>query len=180
MKYRYEVVPEDTPFSIELREALFTRMQEEGLLPYTMHAFHAPTKDDWLELTQPHKGWLLCCVAEGEQCITVNNIRGMAWLTPWQGRVWSFDFTAFRAHFAEAVGMSRGALKWMFTHAPCDSVLGISAMSNRHAWRLAQKAGFDVLGTIEGACYMAKKYSYEPGVMVVASRSRGSASSLPL
>ncbi len=170
MNYTYFVAPSHEPLASTFRKALFLRMQEEGLLGFTMHAFTSPTVQDWLSLTAAHKGWLLCCVQEGDS-FTAEKVRGMAMLMPWQGRVWTFDFTAFRAHFTEAVAMSRGALSWIFAHAPCDSVMGLSALSNRHAWRLAKQAGFEVLGTVQGACYMARKCSYEEGVLVMARRS---------
>ncbi len=171
MKYIYAVAPQEGAVSIQFRETLFQRMQEEGLLPYAMHAYTHPTKEDWLALTNPQKGWLLCCSADEKSHMQAENVRGIAWLAPWQGRVWTFDFTAFREHFSEAVPMSKGALRWIFANVPCDSVMGISARSNRHAWRLAQRAGFQVLGEVEGACYMARKYRYEAGVLVMATRS---------
>ncbi len=170
MEYAYFIVPNEAKLAYAMRKALFERMQEEGLLPFTMHAYVNPRLEDWLNITQEHKGHILCCVQKGSAWDDVRQIRAMAWISPWQGRVWTFDFTVFRAHFTEAAAMSRGALQWIFSHLPCDSVLGISAQSNRHAWRLAQAAGFEVLGKVPGACYKARNYSYEDGVLVQATR----------
>ncbi len=170
MSYSYFVTPHGEPLSTDFREKLFLRMQDEGLLPFTMHAFACPSKEDWLALTVAQKGWLVCCVQQGDEFLA-ENVCGMAMFVPWQGRVWSFEFTAFREHFSEAVAMSRGVLQWIFANAPCDTVLGLSALSNRHAWRLARQAGFEVLGHVEGACYMARRCAYEEGVLVMAKRS---------
>ncbi len=178
----------DKGLSLSLRTALFSRMQEEGLLSRVMHSYHCPSLAHWLELTHKDKGWLLCCMhkddtpprenfshVEGSKA--VRNIRGMAIISPIRGRLWSFDFTVFRAHFPEAVPMSLGALQWIFAHAPCDVLLGLCAKSNRHAWRLAQGAGFTHIADIPNACYIAQKKRYEDGVLVMAKAERESASS---
>ncbi len=173
MPYQYFTLPLEEPLFTNLRTKLFARMQEEGLLPFTMHAYACPLLQDWLELTQANKGCILCAVPKGKEKHKEENICGMALLSPKQGRVWSFDFTVFRAHFREAIALSRGALQWMFTHLPCDAVMGISAKSNAHAWRLAEKAGFRVLGAVPGACYMARRFTYEEGILVLATRQTG-------
>ncbi len=209
MPYQYFVVAEHmrTVAGVPLRTALFQRMHQEGLLPFTMHAYAKPQLQHWLESTHPQRGWLLCCTKSShftkaptltrftqksqattsshamyakDATITMDaaHIQAMAFLAPlaWgQGnkghRVWTFDFTVFRPFFAEAVAMSRQALPWIFTHAPCDTLLGLCAKSNKHAWRLAQSAGFQVLGHIPGACFMGKKGAgHEAGVLVMATR----------
>ncbi len=170
MEYTYFVLPAEQGGLAPFRQALFTRMQQEGLLQAAMHAYQSPCLEDWLHLTQAANVQVLCCVAQGQEQDDMHRVRGVALLSPWQGRVWTFDFTAFRAHFAEAVAMCRGGLQWIFEHMPCDSVMGVSAISNRHAWRLAEKAGFSVLGSVPGACYVARKYQYQDGVLVLARR----------
>ncbi len=174
MNFDYFIAPIHEPLSSALRSKLFIRMQKEGLLPFAMHAYACPTVQDWLTLTNPHEGSLVCAVPTGLERLS-ENICGMALLKPIQGRVWSFDFTVFREHFQNAIPLSRGVLPWIFTHMPCDAIMGFSAKSNAHAWRLAQKAGFKVLGSVPGACYMAHKLRYEEGVLVLAERPKQSA-----
>ncbi len=182
MSYQYFVVTENmfTTYGMPLRTALFQRMQEENLLHVTMYAYETPSLEHWLEITQAQRGWLLCC-AKGEiygaKGYHLDNIQAMAFIAPlaWgQGnkghRVWTFDFTVFRAHFKEAVTMSQGALAWIFSHVPCDSLLGLCAQSNRHAWRLSESAGFQVLGNVPGACFIGKKRGYEAAMLVMATR----------
>ncbi len=168
MPYEYFALPQEECISRSLRTKLFERMQKEGLLPFTMHAYANPTLEDWLELTHPQKGCLISAVPKGKERLC-ENMCAMALLTPLQGRLWSFDFTVFREHFSKAIPLSRGALPWIFAHLPCDALMGLSAKSNAHAWRLAQKAGFTILGHVPGACYMAKKFCYEEGVLVLAT-----------
>ncbi len=182
MPYQYFVVAEDmfTAYGMPLRTALFQRMQKENLLHVTMYAYENPSLEHWLEITQSQRGWLLCCAkgnVKGSEGYHLDNIQAMAFLAPlpWgQGnkghRVWTFDFTVFRAHFKEAVAMSQGALAWIFSHVPCDSLLGLCAQSNRHAWRLSESAGFQILGHIPGACLVGKKGSYEAAILVIATR----------
>ncbi len=196
MKYQYFVVPstkvindteeiksstkikdnawkdsKQTPYTSNLRTALFWRMQSEGLLSSALHSFIKPTLADWLELTKEGNGWLLCCTCKNapidEQ--SLQDVRAIAWLSPICGKLWSFDFTVFRAHFSEAVAMSQGALRFIFSHDECHSLLGICAKSNRHAWQLAQKAGFSTIGSVPKACYFAKKERFEDGILVMAS-----------
>ncbi len=45
------------------RDAIFLRMQAEGLLNCAMSALAAPTLADWRRITSPRRGLLLCCHA---------------------------------------------------------------------------------------------------------------------
>ncbi|SCM73964.1 GNAT family protein [Desulfovibrio sp. 86] len=45
------------------RDAIFLRMQTEGLLGCAMSALAAPTLADWRRITSPRRGLLLCCHA---------------------------------------------------------------------------------------------------------------------
>ncbi len=154
----------------DLTEQLFFRMQEEGLLPFAMHGHSNPCLQDWLELSEAEHTHLLCCHASTSSNIQAKDIRGMALISPWHGRVWRFEFTAFKEHFKEATSMSQAALAWVFTHVACDALMGLCPLSNRHAWKLAEKSGFQVLGTLPGACYVARRKNYEDAVMVLATR----------
>lgn len=48
------------------RDAIFLRMQAEGLLNCAMSALAAPTLADWRRITSPRRGLLLCCHAAEE------------------------------------------------------------------------------------------------------------------
>ncbi len=167
MSYNFFALPNHYT---QMRTEIFLRMQKEGLVSASMHGEVNPTLVRWLEITDPHKGWLLCCVPSSATQHTVDILCGVAWLEPWRGRVWSFDFTAFRPHFNEAPNMSKQALIWIFEHAPCDSIIGICPVSNAHAWRLAPKSGFEIVGKIPNACLQAKRNKYEDGILVLACK----------
>ncbi len=168
MSYTFFVLPESFD---ELRVEIFLRMQEERLLASCMHSYKNPTVQDWMSLTDPSKAWLLCCVPCCEKVHDTKSLCAVALLTPWRGRAWTFDFTVFRQHFANAASMSMAMLKWVFENAPCESLVGLCAKSNTHAWRLAKKAGFNNLGNVAGACFQAKRNVYEDAVLVLAKKS---------
>ncbi len=157
-----------------LRHELFYRMEKEKLLGAAMHAFVAPTLQDWCHLIDAEKTVLLCAAQtcdmhkDTHTVCDVHAVQGMALLQYWRGQVWTFDFVVFRDHFKDAVPMGQGALAWAFAHLPCQSIVGFCANSNRHAWRLAERTGFSVLGRVPGACYTARRQEYEDGVFVMA------------
>ena len=161
MEFLYRVPADDDRVS---RDEPFHRMQREGLLPFAMSAYAAPTLDDWRRVSAPSRCWMLRC-----ENADSGELMGVALFTPWRWRVWEFDFTAFRASALHAVDMARGGFAWMFKHAPCDSIIGLCPVPNRHAWRLAEGCGFTVLGRIPGACRWARTDSIVPGVMVVVT-----------
>lgn len=163
MMWRY-VVPEVEDQAA--RDAVFTRMEAQRLLPAAMSALDKPSLPAWRALTRPDRAWLLCAETVEPQ----PELLGAALLTPWRHRVWEFDFTVFRPHFALAPLLARGALSWTWEHAPCDSLMGLCPVSHRHAWRLAEAGGFEVLGHVPGACYVAKKQGCVDGVLVCARR----------
>lgn len=146
------------------RDEPFHRMRREGLLPFAMSAFAAPTLEDWRRVSDPAGCWMLRC-EDAES----GALLGVGLFTPWRWKVWEFDFTAFRPAFDRAVDMARGGFAWMFAHAPCDSIIGICPVPNRPAWRLAEACGFTVLGRVPGACHWARTDSIVPGVMVVVT-----------
>ncbi len=167
MNYTFFVLPHNHH---KMHEEIFYRMQREGLLKACMHSIKEPTLEHWLDITAAHKGWLLCCMPSDSLEHNTDLLYAVAWLSPWRGQTWTFDFTAFRKHFHKAPSMSKAALKWIFDHAPCHSVVGLCALSNRHAWRLAPKAGFNIIGKIPRACFNASRNSYEDAMLVLATK----------
>lgn len=152
------------PHDQAARDAVFLHMREQGLLPVAMCAVAEPTLDHWRELTRPDKAWLLRAATPGGELL------GAALFTPWRHRTWEFDFTVFRPHFPLALPLARGALAWLWEHAPCDSLMGLCPATHRHAWKLAEAAGFAVLGRLPGACLVASRGRYVDGVLVCARR----------
>ncbi len=167
MSYSFFVLPNKHELS---RHKIFMRIQEEKLTTFCMHSEKNPTLERWLEITDPSKGWLLCCVPKNMELHTVDTLCAIAWITPWRGRIWTFDFTVFRPYFSKAPHMSKAALAWIFTHAPCDNLMGICPISNAHAWRIATQSGFEILGKLHNACFHTKRSTYEDGVLVIASK----------
>ena len=171
------------------RDAVFLRMQAEGLLGCAMSALAAPTLADWRRITSPRRGLLLCChLAEGGDSwgksgpaarsgdgLTVSpdpgttSMLGCALFTPRRGKVWEFDFTTFRTAARLAVRMALGGLAWAFAHLDCAAIAGLCPAPNRHAWRLAEACGFHVMGRLPQACWHARKQCHVDGVLVLCT-----------
>ena len=96
---------------------------------------------------------------------------GCALFTPRRGKVWEFDFTTFRAGARLAVPLAHGGLSWAFAHLDCAAVMGLCPKPNRHAWRLAEACGFQVMGLLPQACWHARKQQYVDGVLVLCTPS---------
>ncbi len=169
MNYYYNILAKE---HLTLHKTLFDRMHTEGLLRCAMHGHLNPTEEDWLKLCLNEHTFLLYCTHKSNAQPSTpkcEDILAMALLQPWHGNVWRFEFTAFRSAFNKAPDMSRNALRWIFTHLPCQALIGLCPLRNRHAWRIAEQSGFSILGHIPGACYMAHTHSHATGVLVLAT-----------
>ena len=156
------------------RDAVFHRMQTEGLTACAMSALAEPTLEQWQRITAPARGVLLGCYpadAGHASRGTADPARllACAMFSPRRGRVWEFDFTTFRHAAALAVPMAHAALGWAFENLDCAAVMGLCPAPNRHAWRLAEKCGFRVLGRLPGACLHARKKAWVDGVLVLCT-----------
>lgn len=155
------------------RDAVFHRMQAEGLTTCAMSSLANPTLEQWRHITAPEKGVLLgCYAAAGRATAKAANpawLLACAMFSPRRGRVWEFDFTTFRHAAALAVPMAHGALGWAFDNLNCTAVMGLCPAPNLHAWRLAESCGFRVLGRLPGACLHARKKTWVDGVLVLCT-----------
>ena len=243
MRFRYE--PLTGPSIRALQDAIFKRMQAEGLLGCAMSALPAPTPEDWRRITSPRRGLLLCCHAprqaerqkasasgacsdfadenapipfmvrpsapSGQSVLPApwgksgqparsgqpeqsgqptgaepasrslaaatpeppqhEDMLGCALFTPRRGKIWEFDFTTFRAGAPFAVPLAHGCLSWAFAHLDCAAVMGLCPAPNRHAWRLAEACGFQILGRLPQACRHARKKRHVDGILVLCTPS---------
>ena len=142
------------------RDALYAQMQAEGLLPFAMAAFAAPTLEDWRTVTAG--GVLLCCHEGGR-------VLGCAQFTPFYGQVWKFDFTAFRAGFACAAEQARGGFAWMFRQRGASALVGITPARYGHALALAEACGFVRVARLPGACWLARRACFVEGVLLLCT-----------
>ena len=178
-----------------MRDAIFLRMQAEGLLHCAMSALAAPTLADWRRITSPRRGLLLCCygVEEGDlpgsngdlpvsnkdaalnansmdaACPGAASMLACALFTPRRGKVWEFDCTTFRTASRLAARMAHGGLAWAFAHLDCAAIVGLCPAPNRHAWRLAEACGFRIMGRLPEACWHARKNRHVDGVLALCT-----------
>ena len=155
-------------------DAVFNRMQAEGLTACAMSSLENPTLEQWRHITAPERGVLLGCYATGADQATAHpanpaHMLACAMFSPRRGRVWEFDFTTFRHAAPLAVAMARGGLAWAFENLDCAAVMGLCPAPNRHAWRLAESCGFRILGRLPGACLHARKKTWVDGVLVLCT-----------
>ena len=159
------------------RDAVFHRMQAEGLTACAMSSLASPTIEQWRHITAPERGVLLGCYAAGadEPTSTTPSVDASARLlacamfSPRRGKVWEFDFTTFRHAAALAVPMAHGGLAWAFANLDCAAVMGLCPAPNRHAWRLAESCGFRVLGRLPAACLHARNNTWVDGILVLCT-----------
>lgn len=152
-------------------DAVFLRMEKEGLAACAMSSFERPSLHDWQRSTDPARGILLGCRAPacGLENAAPGALLACALFSPRRGRVWEFDFTTFRNAARQAVPMALGGLGWAFGNLDCAAVMGLCPAPNRHAWRLAEQCGFRVLGRLPGACLHARKRAWVDGVLVLCT-----------
>ena len=156
------------------RDAVFHRMQAEGLTACAMSSVPSPRLEQWRHITATEQGVLLgCYTADADQSSPGTadpaQLLACAMFSPRRGRVWEFDFTTFRHAAALAVPMARGGLGWAFENLNCAAVMGLCPAPNRHAWRLAERCGFRVLGRLPAACLHARKKTWTDGVLVLCT-----------
>lgn len=151
------------------RDAVFLRMEKEGLTGCAMSSFAAPSLEDWRRATNPARGVLLGCRSPASGSEAPGHLLACALFSPRRGRVWEFDFTTFRDSARLAVPMARGGLTWAFGNLDCAAVMGVCPAPNRHAWRLAERCGFRVLGRLPEACLHARKHAWVDGVLVLCT-----------
>ncbi len=190
MRFTYAPIVEQ-----HARDAVFERMQAEGLTACAMSSIANPTLAQWQAITAPQRGVLLGCyrapqgdtafrrIASQAEAETSKKSLGhahrhppheapllaCAMFSPRRGRVWEFDFTTFRLAASQAVPMAREGLDWAFNNLDCSAVMGLCPVPNRHAWRLAEACGFRVLGRLPHACLYARKQAWVDGVLVLCT-----------
>lgn len=165
------------------RDAVFERMQAQGLTACAMSSIASPTLAQWQKITAPQQGVLLGCYGQphdddafGADYNPAHDpahnqapLLACAMFSPRRGRVWEFDFTTFRQWARQAVPMAHGGLRWAFANLDCSAVVGLCPAPNRHAWRLAEACGFRVLGRLPHACLHARKQTWVDGVLVLCT-----------
>ena len=157
------------------RDAVFERMQAQGLTACAMSSIASPTLAQWQHITAPQLGVLLGCYGQPQEeaapalACDQPPLLACAMFSPRRGRVWEFDFTTFRQWARLAVPMAHGGLSWAFANLDCSAVMGLCPAPNRHAWRLAEACGFRVLGRLPGACLHTRKKTWVDGVLVLCT-----------
>lgn len=148
--------------TLEAKAIPFHNMEAEGLLPWAMSGFTAPTLETWLKVTA--HGVLLCCTNAD-----TGDLLGCGHFTTFQGSVWRFDFTAFHAGFHCAARQAQGGFDYMFQRHGASAIVGITPVQFRHAWQLAEACGFEIVTRLPGACWLARKQRFVDGVMVMCT-----------
>lgn len=154
--------------SVYDRDVVFWRMENEGLLGAAMYSTNAPTYDDWLDVlarVDRLHGTMIGAYDDH------GGLAGFAQLVPFPDdqAAYEFDFCVFRHAFKDAVKLGHMAAAWAFDHLPCDRLVGITPITNRHAWRIAEACGFRRHGVTPNLCYVARKHKKVDGVITICT-----------
>lgn len=150
------------------RDVLFWMMENEGLLGAAMYSMASPTYDDWLDvLARVDRFHGTMIGAYDEYCW----LYGFAQLLPFPDdqAAYEFDFCVFRHAFKEAVQLGHLAAAWAFENLPCDRLVGITPITNRHAWKIAEACGFVRHSVTPELCYVARKHKKVDGVITICT-----------
>ena len=147
----------------DIRKTLYTKMLAEDLADVAMPAGRLGM-DGWLALTEPRRGSVLLVSVDG-----LGHFHGMAHFMEHDYRMWSFDFTSFRAGFHRAAEQARGGLAWIFAHTDAACIYGVTPTPFRHALRLAEACGFTRVAQLPSACWLHKKQRSVDGIFFVCT-----------
>lgn len=150
------------------RDVVFWRMENEGLLGAAMYSTEAPTYNDWLDVLKRVDilhGTMIG--AYDENGVLAGFAQFMPVLTEYAD--YEFDFCVFRHAFKDAVHLGHLAAEWAFENIQCDRLVGITPITNRHAWRIAEACGFRRHGVTPNLCYVARKHKKVDGVITICT-----------
>lgn len=79
-------------------------------------------------------------------------------------------FSAYPGFDDIVVPMGLDIEQWAFSNGNLSSLVGLTPKPYRHVTNFFKQAGFEPVGTIPGACYIAKHDRYCDGVVSVCTR----------
>jgi hypothetical protein len=91
---------------------------------------------------------------------------GMFWLNGFQGRAAQIHFCTWRSHL-DKKGAGLASLKWIKDQTSLSGLYGCTPKHYRLVFKLIQEVGFQLLGELPAACYIAKQDKYVPGIISV-------------
>lgn len=150
------------------RDVVFWRMENEDLLGAAMYSLSAPTYDDWLDVLERVdmlNGTMIGAYDEH------GVLAGFAQLVPFPDdqAACEFDFCVFRHAFKDAVNLAHMGAAWAFENLSCDRLVGITPITNRHAWKIAEACGFRRHSVTPELCYVARKQKKVNGVITICT-----------
>jgi hypothetical protein len=116
--------------------------------------------DDWLDFVKLSTTWLVRVTHKSGQPV------GLFWLNGFQGHTAQMHF-AVRRGWPDKLGAGRASVGWVAEKTELESLYGCTPKPFKHAIVYAKKVGFVMGHELPGACYIAKKDKYVPGVTSV-------------
>lgn len=156
----------DLAWSREDRTAIFDKLKEERLLKYMMYHMAHPDLEDWLAMTEPgdevdvYK--IMWC---GQWC-------GIFYLSPGFNRAPLFHVAVFKAHRSRVVAVGCAATSYVFSMYEVPAVMGLTPAPFHHMFSAMRACGWEILGSVPGACVMADRDGAEKIVDGVISVKR--------
>lgn len=96
-----------------------------------------------------------------------NGTVGTFWLNGYMGRTAQIHFAIFEEHRANAVEIGKATLQWLEDLGWLHSLYGLTPVTHRHVFPFIQAIGFQLLGTVPGACWIERKEKFIAGVVSV-------------
>lgn len=156
----------DLAWSREDRAAIFDKLKEERLLKYMMYHMAHPDLEDWLAMTEPgDEVDVYKIMWRGQWC-------GIFYLSPSFNKVPLFHFAVFKAYRSRAVAIGCAATSYTFSMYEVPAVMGLTPTPFHHMFSTMRAGGWEILGSVPGACVMADRDGAEKIVDGVISVKR--------
>lgn len=109
-----------------------------------------------------HGNWLVQVKNEHNEEV------GFFWLNGFMGRTAMIHFCVYDLRGEDALELGRQTVEWVTTKTNAARVLyGITPKVYRHVFPFITGLGFEIVGELPEACFIARKNKYYPGVLSV-------------
>ncbi|MCP4455809.1 MAG: hypothetical protein GY809_30490 [Planctomycetes bacterium] len=148
-------------------EELYHLVIDQGLEDILFYDRGITSVEDWMSFTS-QEAWLVQVKdgAGGPSPVA------MFWLTGFMGRSAQIHFCTFKAAGDDRLRVGLTSMEWLRRTGVLDSVYGCTPEPYRHAIKFIKKIGFELRGTLPGACHLAKYDKHVPGVVSVLDLSK--------
>jgi hypothetical protein len=144
-------------------KALFDSAEHHKRTEWLFYDDGILTADEWLSFVKNTKISLRCWLVQLE--LTDRGVVGFFWLNGFQGTTAQIHFCTWDMTHNEAVLCANLSLKWLKDNNIVRSLYGLTPAPFKHVVGFLQEVGFQVIGELSGACFIAKDKQYHTGII---------------